>query len=62
MELASAAVSLPDGLAPALRAQRVVGRVEDGRLLLDLRSVDPADDARLRAAVLAAVRAAREGN
>ncbi|WP_309240145.1 L-seryl-tRNA(Sec) selenium transferase [Actinomadura sp. J1-007] len=62
VELASAAVSLPDGLAPALRAQRVVGRVEDGRLLLDLRSVDPADDARLRAAVLAAVRAAREGN
>jgi L-seryl-tRNA(Ser) seleniumtransferase len=32
----------------------VAGRVEDGRLLLDLRTVDPADDAALRAAVLAA--------
>jgi len=31
----------------------VAGRVEDGRLLLDLRTVDPADDATLRAAVLA---------
>jgi len=32
----------------------VAGRVEKGRLLLDLRSVDPDDDARLIAAVLAA--------
>jgi L-seryl-tRNA(Ser) seleniumtransferase len=31
----------------------VAGRVEDGRLLLDLRTVDPADDATLREAVLA---------
>jgi L-seryl-tRNA(Ser) seleniumtransferase len=32
----------------------VAGRIEDGRLLLDLRTVDPADDDRLREAVLAA--------
>jgi len=36
----------------------VVGRVERGRLLLDLRSVDPADDERLVAAVLVAAAAA----
>jgi hypothetical protein len=34
----------------------VLGRTEDGRLLLDLRAVDPDDDDRLGAAVLAAVR------
>ena len=28
----------------------VVGRIEDGRLLLDLRAVDPADDELLQAA------------
>jgi hypothetical protein len=32
----------------------VVGRIEGGRLLLDLRAVAPADDERLAAAVLAA--------
>jgi L-seryl-tRNA(Ser) seleniumtransferase len=32
----------------------VVGRIEDGRLLLDLRAVAPADDERLGEAVLAA--------
>jgi L-seryl-tRNA(Ser) seleniumtransferase len=32
----------------------VVGRLEAGRLLLDLRSVPPEDDPRLVAAVLAA--------
>ena len=61
--LASAAVTLPAGLAAALRggppARRgevaaVAGRVEKGRLLLDLRSVDPGDDDRVVAAVLAA--------
>jgi hypothetical protein len=37
----------------------VVGRIEDGRLLLDLRAVSPADDERLIAAVeVAAVMAA----
>jgi L-seryl-tRNA(Ser) seleniumtransferase len=35
----------------------VVGRVEGGRLLLDLRAVAPADDERLAAAVLAATSA-----
>jgi L-seryl-tRNA(Ser) seleniumtransferase len=34
----------------------VAGRIEDGRLLLDLRTVDPADDATLRAAVLTVAR------
>jgi L-seryl-tRNA(Ser) seleniumtransferase len=32
----------------------VVGRIEGGRLLLDLRAVAPADDERIAAAVLAA--------
>jgi L-seryl-tRNA(Ser) seleniumtransferase len=63
LELASAAVSLPSDLAVPLRAGQpvrrgtmpaVVGRLEEGRLLLDLRAVDPADDDLLRAAVIAA--------
>ena len=61
--LASAAVSLPGWLAWRLRAglpvrtgdqPAVVGRFAGGRLLLDLYAVDPADDAVLAAAVLAA--------
>jgi len=61
--LASAAVALPADLAPPLRrgdavrrgeAPAVVGRVAQDRLLLDLRAVDPDDDDRLIAAVLAA--------
>ena len=61
--LPSAAVALSEDLAAPLRAgppvrrgdvPAVAGRVEKGRLLLDLRSVDPEDDARLIAAVLAA--------
>jgi L-seryl-tRNA(Ser) seleniumtransferase len=32
----------------------VVGRIEDGRLLLDLRAIAPADDELLVAAVVAA--------
>jgi L-seryl-tRNA(Ser) seleniumtransferase len=61
--LPSAALSLPAGLAPGLRAgpdarhgrvTAVVGRIENGRLLLDLRAVPPADDDRLAAAVIAA--------
>jgi L-seryl-tRNA(Ser) seleniumtransferase len=54
--LASAAVSLPGRLAAALRSGRppVVGRLEDSRCLLDLRSVDPDDDEAIVAAVLAA--------
>jgi L-seryl-tRNA(Ser) seleniumtransferase len=69
--LPSAAVALPGSLAAPLRhgeavragqAPAVVGRVEKGRLLLDLRSVDPADDDRLIAAVLAASAAAGTGS
>jgi L-seryl-tRNA(Ser) seleniumtransferase len=63
VELPSAAVSLPEPLAAPLRCgapvargehPAVVGRLEGGRLLLDLRSVAPDEDARLVAAVLAA--------
>jgi len=60
--LPSAALSLPVRLAPGLRSGEavrrgdvpaVVGRIEGGRLLLDLRAVAPADDDQLAAAVLA---------
>jgi L-seryl-tRNA(Ser) seleniumtransferase len=63
VRLPGAALSLPESLAAGLRsgpaARRgalpaVVGRIEDGRLLLDLRAVAPADDERLAEAVLAA--------
>ncbi len=61
--LPSAAVSLPASLAAPLRAgdqvrsgafPAVVGRVEDSRLLLDLKAVRPDADDLLAAAVLAA--------
>ncbi|HEY7146149.1 MAG TPA: L-seryl-tRNA(Sec) selenium transferase [Streptosporangiaceae bacterium] len=59
--LDSAAVSLPAELAAPLREQgrrgslpAVVGRIENGRLLLDLRSVPPGCDEQLAAAVIAA--------
>ncbi|MGD1169527.1 L-seryl-tRNA(Sec) selenium transferase [Mycobacterium seoulense] len=53
--LPSAAVSLPESYAAALRAANppVVGRLEAGRCLLDLRTVAPEDDALLAAAVRA---------
>jgi L-seryl-tRNA(Ser) seleniumtransferase len=63
VNLPSAALSLPGHLAPDLRSgaaaragqvPAVIGRIERGRLLLDLRAVAPADDERLAAAVLAA--------
>ena len=63
VSLPSAALSLPEDLAPGLRSGpavrrgdvlAVIGRIERGRLLLDLRAVAPADDERLAAAVLAA--------
>ena len=55
VQLPSAAVSLPESYAAALRAGSppVVGRLEAGRCLLDLRTVAPEDDE----LVLAAVRA-----
>jgi L-seryl-tRNA(Ser) seleniumtransferase len=61
--LPSAAVSVPDTLTgplrtgPAVRQGRlpaVIGRVEGGRLLLDLRAVVPADDETLTRAVVVA--------
>jgi L-seryl-tRNA(Ser) seleniumtransferase len=63
-ELPSAAMSLPEAMAGPLRCglpvargefPAVVGRLEAGRLLLDLRSVPPEDDERLVGAILAAV-------
>lgn len=46
VELPSVAVSVPEAWARRLRTGRppVVGRVERGRCLLDLRTVDPGDD------------------
>jgi L-seryl-tRNA(Ser) seleniumtransferase len=53
VELPSAAVSLPERYAAALRSGNpaVVGRIEAGRCLLDLRTVAPEDDDRLAEAV-----------
>lgn len=49
----------PDRLLAALRGgtPAVVGRIADGRVVLDLRTVDPADDDVLRDALAAALRA-----
>jgi L-seryl-tRNA(Ser) seleniumtransferase len=56
VSIASAAVSLPDAYAEALRGldPAVLGRVTSQRLLLDLVAVDPADDDALLRAVQAA--------
>jgi L-seryl-tRNA(Ser) seleniumtransferase len=53
VRLASAAVALPAELAAPLRTGEpaVVGHVTEGRLLLDLIAVDPADDDQLGDAV-----------
>lgn len=51
VELPSWAVSLDPALAEPLRTASVVGRVEHGRLLLDLRCVPPDRDGDLYAAV-----------
>jgi L-seryl-tRNA(Ser) seleniumtransferase len=60
LELDSWAVSLPERLASPLRtgAPPVLGRVERGRLLLDLRCVPPAMDGELVVAVRFAFEAA----
>ncbi|MFF9314666.1 L-seryl-tRNA(Sec) selenium transferase [Streptomyces sp. NPDC014748] len=60
--LPSAALALPEPYAAALRTGPVpvVGRLEGGRCLLDLRAVPAEDDARLAEAVLA-VRPAADG-
>ncbi|QKG21420.1 L-seryl-tRNA(Sec) selenium transferase [Actinomadura verrucosospora] len=54
--LPSAAVSLPEPYAARLRQGEpaVMGRVEDGRCLLDLRAVPPGQDDAVAAAVLSA--------
>jgi L-seryl-tRNA(Ser) seleniumtransferase len=64
VELESAAIALPDHLATALRLDAelpVVGRVEHGRLLLDLVAVDPDDDHALTEAVRRAASPAAAG-
>jgi L-seryl-tRNA(Ser) seleniumtransferase len=70
VSLPSAAVSVPESLArplrdgPQVRAGRhpaVAGRVTEGRLLLDLFAIEPADDDKLAAAVRAAVGQAPPG-
>lgn len=55
VELPSAAVSLPEAYAAPLRVGNpsVVGRLENGRCLLDLRTVAPEDDGKLVEAVRA---------
>lgn len=60
--LPSAALSLPAGLAAALRTGEpaVVGHVEQGRLLLDLIAVDPVEDALVVDAVRRAARARQD--
>ncbi len=57
VELASAAVALPSHLATRLRqgTTPVMGRVEAGRLLLDLIAIAPQDDDELAQAVRSAV-------
>jgi L-seryl-tRNA(Ser) seleniumtransferase len=58
VELPSAAVAVPESWSVPLRTGNpvVVGRVHDGRLLLDLRAVPRLDDEALLAAVLAVAR------
>ncbi len=58
VELASAAVALPESLAGRLRTGRpsVLGHVAQGRLLLDLVAVDPSQDAAIVRAVRAVVK------
>jgi L-seryl-tRNA(Ser) seleniumtransferase len=55
VQLPSAALSLPESYAAALRtgSPPVVGRLEGGRCLLDLRTVAPDEDELLLAAVRA---------
>ena len=55
IELLSVAIALPVRYASALRTgeRAVVGRIEDGRCLLDLRTVAPEDDTALLEAVRA---------
>ena len=57
VDLPSVALALPERFASELRRGEpvVLGRVERGRCLLDLRSIPPKDDAAVFAAVLAVV-------
>jgi L-seryl-tRNA(Ser) seleniumtransferase len=64
--LPSAGLAL-DGPAPTRRLARlrladpaVIGRIEDGAVVLDLRTVDPVDDDSLAAAIVASAVAAAD--
>ena len=63
VQLAGWAVALGQGFAPALRTgdDPVVGRIERGRCLLDLRCVPASDDERIVAAVAAVAGTASAG-
>jgi L-seryl-tRNA(Ser) seleniumtransferase len=60
--IASVALALAEGSAEAIErrlragSSPVIGRIADGRVLLDVRSIPPRDDAALAAAVVAALR------
>jgi L-seryl-tRNA(Ser) seleniumtransferase len=47
----SVGIAVENASADTLRAARIVARVEDGRVVCDLRTVDPADDERLVSAL-----------
>jgi L-seryl-tRNA(Ser) seleniumtransferase len=47
----SCGVAIEGASAEALRTARVVARIEQGRVICDLRSVDPDDDVRIVAAL-----------
>ncbi|WP_235834068.1 L-seryl-tRNA(Sec) selenium transferase [Actinomadura logoneensis] len=55
VRLPSFAVSLPAAAEPVLRAAGIIGRLDHDRLLLDLRSIHPADDETLRKTVTTAL-------
>jgi L-seryl-tRNA(Ser) seleniumtransferase len=56
-ELASAGIAVPGDVTAALRAfdPPVIARVAGGATVVDLRTVDPADDGVVKAAVAAAL-------
>jgi L-seryl-tRNA(Ser) seleniumtransferase len=53
VEIPSAGIAVPGDVTPRLRAndRPVIARVVDDRTILDLRTVDPADDGVLAAAI-----------
>jgi L-seryl-tRNA(Ser) seleniumtransferase len=59
VEIPSVGITVPGDVSAALRRERpqpVIGRVQDGHTILDLRTVDPEDDPLLGEAIRAAIR------